>query len=172
MFPGTAGTVLARGKLTLTWHQLPYTAVYDSNNFPSQLYLLSDNKPRTGTVNDGVFFGCKAGTLLYTGVDIEHIDLPFPLGLIDQPNSEDTPFFCNVHMHFDHFDPIPGNKKSADGGGLIDERGHNLMPWAADLRFYPVQSVGYTLPAPDGLVGNGLYPFNSSTFDDLFTVLQ
>lgn len=175
-FQGALGQRLPRLRLSRKWHQLPVNAVYDSNGFPKALVYDPDNfnNPdptvdapgiRLGSVNSQVFLGHPIGTLLYAGVEIAPRQLPMPQNLMNLGFGESVYEQLDVTFHLDYFDPPRGKLK--DTNQFITQRGHNLMPWSGDGRWYPVLTKGYDDADDDFLMP----PFFEFDFRDLFTIL-
>lgn len=178
-FTGNLGARLGKAYLQRTWYQLPEDAVYDENGLPDHL-LFDDTDPnnpqsRLCTVNASDFQGMPAYTLLLQNFEITPRPLPFPLTfppiLANLPFAEYYPLQYDVTFYFEYFDPPRGwANPDPDDTTLIDERGHNLAPWPADNRWYPVASLGYSI---NGVTqGAGQRPFLTSDFTQLWTVRQ
>lgn len=148
-FPGSVGQKLSKVGLKRTWYQIPEKAVYNSAGFPANLiYSLGDTTIQLlGCVNNASFFGCAAGTLLYTAVEITPRPLHLPAFLMDI-QGESVQLQYDVTFHYEYFDP-------PIGGGGATTHGHNCMPYAKDGLWYKVASqVGGTLPFPYAVFPN------------------
>lgn len=152
-FPGSVGQPVTKQKLTMTWHQLPEAAVYDSNGFPKNLFYDFFTGDRlVSTVNMAAFYGCDIGTLLYIIPNIEPHPLQLPPALMDLPFDETFQLQYNVILNLLFFDPPQGT------GVAANTRGHNNAPWA-DGFWYPIASVQGNHP-----------PFASTTFPSIFAI--
>lgn len=130
------------------------------------------------TDNDATkrLFGCRMGTLLYTGAEL----IPRPLQL--PPFLMQIPEFANneaisqqqydVVMHFEIFDPP---RSQATGGAPSEYRGYNCMPYSRNGLWYAVTSQGGfddSAPPTAGTAGHELMTaFMYADLSDLFQVL-
>lgn len=179
-FPGSVGYRLGKMKLSRKWHQVPELAIYDSSGFPRNLFFDVGAKLGTilSTVNKTTFFGCPPGTLLYLGCDITPMPLPMPPRLMELVGESRYQQY-DVTLHFEYFDPPRGYLKNPDdtpgaqisefatinGEAAWERRGHNLMPWSKDGRWYPIESQATTIPLADRR------PLQAYEFANLFKCL-
>jgi hypothetical protein len=130
-----------KADLKLRWCYVPQEWTHNGER-PVKL------QSKTGFVNETEFMGYPAGTLLYDSYEIERVDPPFR-------TNNWSPFRCNhIDLFFKFFDPERGDPNSI--------RGHNLMPYRADGKYYPIKSVNAD-PAKEA------YRYESYDFRGLFS---
>lgn len=110
------------------------------------------------------FFGCVTGTLLLTGIDIIPIPLHLPAYLMDIPafngNEPIAQQQYDIMFNFDYFNPSPAISETF--------RGHNLMPYSGNGRWYSVRSQKDIY---NGTTGPYATPFDFANFTDLFQIM-
>lgn len=170
---------------------LSYTQTATTNPITGITYLAASpiggcvNSPIGGGITDTAslrFFGFPMGTLLYKSVSILPRDLQLPPALMQIPsvagNVALSQVQYDVEFGFDFFDPVRDTtiRNSATtlpvppngSGALVSQayRGHNLMPWAGNGRWYAVNSLAK-------VDGSLLFatPFDYADFSDLFQIL-
>jgi hypothetical protein len=176
--PQGVGSKVAKIKYTRKWYQIPEQGIYNSLGFPQNLLqgvaASSASIPNVasstiaGCVNvseplnvspDGSFMGCAIGTLLYELPEIIPQPLPLPWNLMNIVSPQQFPLQYDVIFHFEYFDPPlgTGNPLTLDPkmGGIPAARGHNLLPWTNDSRWYLVTSQNGTRTIFD------YYPFSN-----------
>lgn len=131
-FPAPIGVLLPKAKITLEWLNVPrdYLTANPDVLFPDKLL------DRMGTVNDAPFLGRPAGTLLMQPPELVEVPTPVAaegVGDLDYDILQQV----NVRLTFDYFDPLPGAAAPVT-------RGHNLMPFRGNNRFYLCTRDGST----------------------------
>ncbi len=123
-FPAPIGVLLPKAKITLEWLNVPrdYLSLNPDVLFPQKLFECM------GTVNNATFMGFPAGTLLMQPPEL--IEVPTPVasdtvGDVDYQVLQQV----NVRIPLDFFDPLTGAVSPLT-------RGHNLMPFRGNNRFY------------------------------------
>lgn len=114
-------TAPQKGKLVVTWHQVPEAWIFNANGQAVQLQNAAGcvNANKWPAVGGGVS-GFEAGTLLYDTFELTAETPPFPAvarGVLFNA----TPRTYRVALTFHYFNP-PTNP------AYPDYRGHNLMP--------------------------------------------
>ncbi len=160
---------------------IPYTA-YDNSVIKQHVSPIGGcvNSPIGGGIVDTEslrFLGAPMGTLLYKAVKITPTPLQLPPALMQIPiianNTALSQVQYDIEFFFDYFDPVRdstiynSDAVTASGARLRDAiRGHNLMPWSGNGRWYAVNAKV--------VVDGGLFkatPFDYADFSDLFQIL-
>lgn len=137
-FPTEIGLPIYKENFNFKWMYVPKDYVMSSTVVGSGGYFLPGYvakkiTPRLGTLNSVEFLGFPVGTLLLAGVEWERF--LWPVRSID-----DAPYGYNITFQFQAFDPTKGVSSSF--------RGHNLMPWRDNGRFYYATYDGTTTGTP------------------------
>lgn len=137
-FPAPLGYRLPKTDIIKKWHQLPYEAVFNSDEEPEKIlaYL--------GRVNSVSFLGSPPYTLFFKEFTITPRPLPLPaelMGYAAGTNPESYPLQYDLEFTFEKFEPPPGINTN---GTSVGQFGHLSAPWAGDGRFYPIQSTTIT----------------------------
>lgn len=134
---GGVGITISKPTVKLTWYFVPYEVVFSQNIQDAQ-----------GKVNQYSFFNFPAGSLLFKGVEVNKYSPPYQAiaqsPLFTRPESTRL---CDITFTFQLFTPSP-NDVSSDiptRSGFRVAYGHNLIPFAGDLKFYYAElESGYT----------------------------
>lgn len=106
-----------------------------------------------GKVNSAAFLGCAAGCLLCQPP--EFVEQPWPVVSEDSDQSVYSVLrSVTVRIKLDYFDPLPGAASPAT-------RGHNLMVWRRDGKYY--------LATRDGTTNLNLALLQYADFTQIFT---
>lgn len=116
-------------------------------------------------------FGAWMGTLRYDNATITERPLQLPPALMLIPLIAQSEAISqvqyDVELQFDLFDP-PRPQLGSGSYAAGSARGHNLMPWAGNGLWYPVNSRN---DAQGGTAGPFLTPFGYSDPSDLFQIV-
>lgn len=121
-FRAPFGTVLSQIRYVASWKWVPYDYVF-KGRIPANIYAALNK------VNDAAVLGESQfvkGTMLFDGVKITRY--PAPLRFAGGPS-----VLCDIDLAHLYFDPDRG----ITGGAGSEWRGHNLMPYRVDNKFYP-----------------------------------
>lgn len=128
-FPAPVATLLAKCNFVASWLHVPHRYLSESDLILKPTKILNC----VGRVNDDTAFGeFDAGTLLLQPPTFEPVLFP-----VVAEKAYDLMTGWNVHLPFVFFDP----EKGVPGSSY---RGHNLMPWRSDGKFYLATRDGTT----------------------------
>lgn len=123
-FPGVLGVFQTKTSYSLIWHMVPEEYIFDG-------LIATKFNNCIGRVSSEDFLGFPAGTLLMEPPRFDKRQFP-----VVTQNGADPLFLYDVQINFQHFDPSKG----------VDSvyRGHNLMPWRNDGKYYLATRTGAT----------------------------
>jgi hypothetical protein len=129
-FPAPVGVLMPKTSFSIDWNAVPFEYLSSSAFYFKPDKLLAC----VGKVNSTAFLGLPAGTCLMQ--PYEYTDFPWPIA---SDTSQSTVYEIlkgvNVRFNFDYFNPTPGAAAPLT-------RGHNLMPWRGDGRWYAATRDG------------------------------
>lgn len=128
-FPGTTGLIYGKTLLKVTWWRVPEAWIMDITN-GSPIAPFKQHDKLVGKVNDAEFWGFPASTLRMKPASLVRYAAP-----VVSTRSE-VEYLYNITFNFEHFDPTRRNSDTY--------RGHDLLPWRQDRKFYLATSTGET----------------------------
>ncbi len=133
-FPSQVGLPVYKENFNFMWMYVPKDYIISAVSGSISGYGAFKIIQRLGTVNDATFLGYPAGTLLFAGVKFDRFQWPYKtVGL--------SAYGYNVTFNFQSFDPTKGN-------GFSSFRGHNLLPYSGDGKWYYATVDGSTGGTP------------------------
>lgn len=148
-FPAPIGILLPKLQLNVEWTGVPND--YLSSN--ANVFIPTKILTCLGKVNSTAFLGFPAGTLLMQ--PFEYTEFTWPVAS-DTANQSVYELLrgVNIRLSVDYFDPTPG-------AAVPVTRGHRLMPWRLNGRFY--------LATYDGAASVAKALIEEAEFNNIFT---
>ena len=149
--PGGPQLRIARRKITLRWHDVPYRFMTSAN---------SNLARYAGRINQATFLTFAAGSLLFEGARLVSRNPP-PFPETEKLPGWDSTYYgyeqvATVDLLFEHVDRVATDAPTPSNTNFI-AAGHNLFPRFTDNKFYYMEST------------SGRPAFLSAPFELLFT---